>query len=227
MKKAARESQIEGRIINLSSDLHRWGVDKEVIAFNEVNNEKSKNVGTIPSAKFTISKDNIEQVFAVNLLGQFLLTSLLLDTMKKTARESLIEGRIINLSSNLHRRGVNKEVIASDEINNEKRLLKGRSFPGKVLITRRTDSIDYPTLMSPGIRSHTNHNFGPSNNMDDSVEVPINSKSEASKLSLNPEEIKIKAQDLNAEPFEISKEYPSNLLLKIEDASTQWQSLVV
>ncbi|XP_074340982.1 short-chain dehydrogenase TIC 32, chloroplastic-like [Apium graveolens] len=78
------------------------------------------NVGIIPAAKFTFSKDNIEQVFAVNHLGQFLLTNLLLDTMKKTARESQIEGRIINLSSDLHKRGVDKEGIVFDEINDEK-----------------------------------------------------------------------------------------------------------
>ncbi|KAL8103574.1 hypothetical protein AgCh_027956 [Apium graveolens] len=114
------------------------------------------NVGIIPAAKFTFSKDNIEQVFAVNHLGQFLLTNLLLDTMKKTARESQIEGRIINLSSDLHKRGVDKEGIVFDEINDEK---------------RRTDPIDYPTLLSPGIRSPTDYNCGPSNNMDDSVEV--------------------------------------------------------
>ncbi|KAL8155281.1 hypothetical protein AgCh_000597 [Apium graveolens] len=120
MKMTARESQIEGRIINLSSDLYRRAVDKEGIVFYEINDEKSNNAGTIPAAKFTISKDNIEQVFAVNLLGQFLLTNLLLDTMKKTSRESQSEGRIINLSSDLHRRRVDKEGIAFDKINDEK-----------------------------------------------------------------------------------------------------------
>lgn len=35
--------------------------------------------------------------------GHFLLTHLLLDTMKKTARESKKEGRIVNLSSEAHR----------------------------------------------------------------------------------------------------------------------------
>lgn len=54
------------------------------------------------------------------------------------------------------------------------RLLKGRSFPGKVLITRTTDPIDYPTtLLSPGIRSPTDNNSGPTNNMDHSVEVLV------------------------------------------------------
>lgn len=55
-------------------------------------------------------------------------------------------------------------------LRNVQGLLKGRSFPGKVLITRRTDPIDYPNLPSPGIRSPTDNNCGPSNNMDDSLQ---------------------------------------------------------
>jgi len=38
-----------------------------------------------------------------NLTGHFLLTNLLLDNMKKTTRESKIQGRIINVSSMGHR----------------------------------------------------------------------------------------------------------------------------
>lgn len=53
--------------------------------------------------------------------GQFLLTNLLLETMKKTARESQKEGRIINIASDLHRKGVHKEGIRFDKINDENR----------------------------------------------------------------------------------------------------------
>lgn len=53
--------------------------------------------------------------------GQFLLTNLLLETMKKTAGKSLTEGRIINVSSFMHIYGVHKEGIRFEEINNEKR----------------------------------------------------------------------------------------------------------
>lgn len=35
--------------------------------------------------------------------GHFLLTNLLLDNMKKTARDSHREGRIVNVSSELHK----------------------------------------------------------------------------------------------------------------------------
>ncbi|KAL1825133.1 hypothetical protein ACET3Z_011911 [Daucus carota] len=76
------------------------------------------NNAGIMAPPFTLSKDNIEQQFAVNHLGPFLLTNLLLDTMKKTAATSQKEGRIINVSSELHRYGY-KEGIRFDKINDE------------------------------------------------------------------------------------------------------------
>ncbi|KAL6320815.1 hypothetical protein AAG906_008815 [Vitis piasezkii] len=59
------------------------------------------NAGT--AGPYMLSKDNIEMLFATNHLGHFLLTSLLLDTMKKTTQESGKEGRIVNVSSEGHR----------------------------------------------------------------------------------------------------------------------------
>lgn len=54
------------------------------------------------------------------------------------------------------------------------RLLKGRSFPGKVLITRRSNPLDLSSLHSPGIdRSPSDHDTGPNESMDDSVEVVL------------------------------------------------------
>ena len=50
--------------------------------------------------------------------GHFLLTNLLLETMKNTARESNREGRIVNLSSQGHRVAYN-EGIRFDKINDE------------------------------------------------------------------------------------------------------------
>lgn len=46
--------------------------------------------------------------------GPFLLTNLLLDTMKRTAQETKKEGRIINVSSDAHRFS---SVIRFDRIN--------------------------------------------------------------------------------------------------------------
>ncbi|KAK1409035.1 hypothetical protein QVD17_41294 [Tagetes erecta] len=73
----------------------------------------------IMAPPFTLSKDNIELQFATNHVGNFLLTNLLLDTMKKTARESGIEGRIVLLASEFHRITY-KGGIVFDKINDEK-----------------------------------------------------------------------------------------------------------
>ncbi|GAB2272504.1 Short-chain dehydrogenase TIC 32 B, chloroplastic [Dionaea muscipula] len=51
---------------------------------------------------FQLSEDGIEMQFATNHLGHFLLTDLLLENMKNTAKTSGIQGRIINLSSIAH-----------------------------------------------------------------------------------------------------------------------------
>jgi NAD(P)-dependent dehydrogenase (short-subunit alcohol dehydrogenase family) len=61
------------------------------------------NNAGIMACPFMLSKDNIELQFATNHLGHFLLTKLLLDTMKSTSRESKREGRIVNLSSEAHK----------------------------------------------------------------------------------------------------------------------------
>ncbi|KAI3501302.1 hypothetical protein L1887_29166 [Cichorium endivia] len=72
----------------------------------------------IMTPPFSLSKDNIELQFATNHVGNFLLTNLLLDTMKKTAKESGKEGRIVILSSEIHRMTY-KEGIRFDKINDE------------------------------------------------------------------------------------------------------------
>ncbi|XP_024025399.1 short-chain dehydrogenase TIC 32, chloroplastic [Morus notabilis] len=61
------------------------------------------NNAGVATGAFKLSKDNMELQFATNHLGHFLLTNLLLDTMKKTASESGKEGRIVNVSSAGHR----------------------------------------------------------------------------------------------------------------------------
>ncbi|CAH1429760.1 unnamed protein product [Lactuca virosa] len=72
----------------------------------------------IMTPPFSLSKDNIELQFATNHVGNFLLTHLLLDTMKKTTKESGKEGRIVILSSEIHRMTY-KEGIRFDKINDE------------------------------------------------------------------------------------------------------------
>ncbi|KAI9084156.1 hypothetical protein K1719_033827 [Acacia pycnantha] len=61
------------------------------------------NNAGIMATPFKLSKDNIELQFATNHIGHFLLTNLLLDTMKQTATEHGKEGRIVNVSSRRHR----------------------------------------------------------------------------------------------------------------------------
>ncbi|XP_010671837.2 short-chain dehydrogenase TIC 32, chloroplastic [Beta vulgaris subsp. vulgaris] len=60
------------------------------------------NNAGIMATPFMLSKDKIELQFAINHLGHFLLTNLLLETMKKTVHESNREGRIVNVSSRRH-----------------------------------------------------------------------------------------------------------------------------
>lgn len=77
------------------------------------------NNAGIMAIPFKQSTDNIELQFATNYLGHFLLTYLLLDNMKKTARKSKREGRIVNVSSEAHRYSY-REGIRFDKINDQK-----------------------------------------------------------------------------------------------------------
>ncbi|OWM82320.1 short-chain dehydrogenase TIC 32, chloroplastic-like [Punica granatum] len=67
---------------------------------------------------FQLSKDGIETQFATNHIGHFLLTNLLLDKMKLTAKLTGIEGRIVNLSSIAHVHTY-EEGIRFDKINDQ------------------------------------------------------------------------------------------------------------
>lgn len=61
------------------------------------------NNGGITSIKAPKNNsDGLELMFATNYLGHFLLTELLLDTMKATAKESGVEGRIVIVSGALY-----------------------------------------------------------------------------------------------------------------------------
>ncbi|WOL10850.1 short-chain dehydrogenase TIC 32, chloroplastic [Canna indica] len=54
------------------------------------------------SYDFSVSEDGVEMTFATNYLGPFLLTKLLLNKMVETARETGIQGRIVNITSATH-----------------------------------------------------------------------------------------------------------------------------
>ncbi|KAI3689534.1 hypothetical protein L2E82_47494 [Cichorium intybus] len=76
------------------------------------------NAGVM-SLPFGLSKDGVENQFATNYLGHFHLTNLLLDTMKSTAQKCGIEGRIVIVSSEVHRMSY-KGGIVFDKLNDEK-----------------------------------------------------------------------------------------------------------
>lgn len=75
----------------------------DFLAMNLPLNVLINNAGVM-FCPYQLSEDGIEMQFATNYLGHFLLTNLLLDKMKTTARETGIEGRIVNLSSIAHLR---------------------------------------------------------------------------------------------------------------------------
>lgn len=76
------------------------------------------NNAAVFGVPFTLSEDNIELHFATNHLGHFLLTNLLLDTMKKTYYETKREGRIVNVSSDGHHQTY-REGVRFDRINDQ------------------------------------------------------------------------------------------------------------
>uniref|UniRef100_A0A453HIL7 Short-chain dehydrogenase TIC 32, chloroplastic n=1 Tax=Aegilops tauschii subsp. strangulata TaxID=200361 RepID=A0A453HIL7_AEGTS len=76
------------------------------------------NNAGIMACPFQLSKDGIELQFATNHLGHFLLTNLLLDKMKSTAKETGVQGRIVNLASTAHRRSDGKG-FDLNKLNNE------------------------------------------------------------------------------------------------------------
>lgn len=125
------------------------------------------NAGLVNS-KFRLSEDGVEQTFAVNHLGHFLLTDLLLDVMKATAKESGQEGRIVNVSSRAHTTTYKHHDL--DQINNPKRynfwLAYGESKLANILhaneLSRRlqeeganvTANSLHPGIMDTGFGKH-------------------------------------------------------------------------
>uniref|UniRef100_A0A1J3D1Y2 Short-chain dehydrogenase TIC 32, chloroplastic n=1 Tax=Noccaea caerulescens TaxID=107243 RepID=A0A1J3D1Y2_NOCCA len=85
------------------------------------------NNAGIMACPFKLSKDKIELQFATNHLGHFLLTKLLLDTMKNTSRESKREGRIVNVSSEAHRYFY-PEGVRFDKINDKSSYSSFRAY---------------------------------------------------------------------------------------------------
>jgi WW domain-containing oxidoreductase len=77
------------------------------------------NNAGVMAPPFMLTQDNIELQFGTNHIGHFLLTSLLLETMKSTARESQKEGRIVNVSGEAHQLFGYPEGVRFDKINDK------------------------------------------------------------------------------------------------------------
>ncbi|CAN0881533.1 Short-chain dehydrogenase TIC 32 B, chloroplastic [Linum grandiflorum] len=71
------------------------------IALNLPLNILINNAGVM-FCPYQLSEDGIEMQFATNHLGHFLLTNLLMEKMKETAKGTGVQGRIVNLSSIAH-----------------------------------------------------------------------------------------------------------------------------
>ncbi|KAB5564515.1 hypothetical protein DKX38_004569 [Salix brachista] len=115
--KAIPTAKIDVMLLDLNSMESVRKFASEFISLSLPLNILINNAG-IMAAPFMLSQDNIEMQFATNHVGHFLLTDLVLDTMKKTARESDREGRIVILSSEAHR-FTYSEGIRFDKINDE------------------------------------------------------------------------------------------------------------
>ncbi|KAH7854636.1 hypothetical protein Vadar_016204 [Vaccinium darrowii] len=110
-------AKIDAMELDLSS---MASVRKFASEFNSLNlplNLLINNAG-IMATPFMLSKDNIELQFATNHIGHFLLTNLLLDTMKRTSVQMKKEGRIVNVSSMAHKLTY-PEGIRFDRINDQ------------------------------------------------------------------------------------------------------------
>ncbi|KAH0915216.1 hypothetical protein HID58_029662 [Brassica napus] len=101
------------------------GVHVVMAVRNTVSGAKVKQdiLNQVPGAKLDVMELDLSSIESVRRFasdykstGHFLLTKLLLDTMKNTSRESKREGRIVNLSSEAHRFSY-PEGVRFDKIN--------------------------------------------------------------------------------------------------------------
>ncbi|PSS32379.1 Short-chain dehydrogenase TIC 32 like [Actinidia chinensis var. chinensis] len=110
-------AKIDAMELDLSS---LASVRKFAMEFNSLGHPLSlliNNAG-IMATPFMLSKDKLELQFATNHVGHFLLTDLLLETMKKTAHRTSKECRIVNVSSRRHRLSY-PEGIRFEKINDQ------------------------------------------------------------------------------------------------------------
>ncbi|KAF6158960.1 hypothetical protein GIB67_042041 [Kingdonia uniflora] len=91
------------------------GIMSNIISCFDINNEG------IMCSPFELSVDGVELQFATNYLGHFLLTKLLLDNLKTTAKETGREGRVVNVSSVAHKFTQSSDWTSLDNLNDPKK----------------------------------------------------------------------------------------------------------
>ncbi|XP_022931508.1 short-chain dehydrogenase TIC 32, chloroplastic-like [Cucurbita moschata] len=115
--KESPSAKIDVMELDLSSMESVRKFASDYIASGRALNILMNNAGVM-ATPFMLSHDGMELQFATNHIGHFLLTNLLLETMKKTVVECKKEGRIVNLSSEGHRLTYG-EGVRFDKINDE------------------------------------------------------------------------------------------------------------
>jgi len=104
-KATERESTDQGEVVVLYCDLEKLEtIEGFVKAFcaKAWALDGILNAETATMEEFGLTDDGIERHFAINHLAHFKLTSLLMDELVRTAAASGREGRVVNLTSNLH-----------------------------------------------------------------------------------------------------------------------------
>ncbi|KAG6545478.1 hypothetical protein Mapa_013080 [Marchantia paleacea] len=94
-------AKVEIMELDLSSLTSVRRFSNEFLAKNVPLNILINNAGVM-YFPYQLSVDGVEMHFSTNHLGHFLLTNLLLDKMKETAKVTGTEGRIVNISSLAH-----------------------------------------------------------------------------------------------------------------------------
>ncbi|PWA92438.1 NAD(P)-binding Rossmann-fold superfamily protein [Artemisia annua] len=105
VKENIQKEHPKAEIIVLEIDLSSFASIKkfcsEFLSLDIPLNILINNAGKF-SQKLEFSEDKFEMTFATNYLGHFLLTELLLEKLIETARQTGVQGRIVNVSSVIH-----------------------------------------------------------------------------------------------------------------------------
>ncbi|XP_074848259.1 retinol dehydrogenase 12-like [Carettochelys insculpta] len=96
IQRATGNPQVLVRIVDTSSMASVWRFTQQIRQEEKKLHILVNNAG-VAGLPFSITSEGLEQIFATNYLGHFLLTNLLLDTLKESA-----PARIVNVSSFVH-----------------------------------------------------------------------------------------------------------------------------